>query len=110
MNPGRSASAARSGANGFFSSNATVLGSTTVTAAIAGSSGARCGDLFWGSRMRSMFHFTASALKSVPSWNFTPRWSWNVTRLPSGDTCHARASSGTTLNPLSRATSVLKTM
>ena len=56
-----------------------------------------------------MFHFTASALKSVPSWNFTPRCSWNVTRLPSWDTCHARASSGTTLKPRSRATRVLKT-
>ena len=110
MNPGRSASAASSGANGFFSSKTTVYGSVTVTAATAGSSWLRCGDLFSGSRMRSMFHLTTSALKSVPSWNFTPRWSWNVTRLPSGETCHARASSGTTLKLLSRPTSVLKTM
>ena len=57
-----------------------------------------------------MFHFTASALKSVPSWNLTPRWSWNVTRLPSWDTVHDRASSGTTLNPWSSPTSVLNTM
>ena len=57
-----------------------------------------------------MFHLTTSAVKSLPSWNFTPRSSWNVTRLPSGETCQVRASSGTTLKALSRPTSVLKTM
>lgn len=109
MKPGRSARAARSGANGFFSSNTTVWGSTATTRSMAGSSWLRCGDFVFGSRIRSMFHLTTSAVRSVPSWNFTPRWSWKVIFRPSGETCQARASSGTTLKPESTATSVLKT-
>ena len=110
MKPGRSPRAASSGANGFFSSTTTVWGSGALTLATAGSSWLRWGDLVCGSRMRSRFHFTASALRSVPSWNFTPGWSWKVTRLPSGEICHARASSGTTLKLRSRPTSVLQIM
>ena len=55
-----------------------------------------------------MFHLTTSALKSVPSWNLTPRWSSNVICLPSGDICHDRASSGITLKLRSRATKRVK--
>ncbi len=45
---------------------------------------------------RSKFAQTASALKSVPSWNFTPSRRVNVCDLPSGAVSHAVASSGST--------------
>src|SRR5918999_3311547 len=45
---------------------------------------------------RSKLAQTASALKSVPSWNLTPSRSVKVWDLPSGADSHAVASSGST--------------
>ena len=45
---------------------------------------------------RSKFAQTASALKSVPSWNFTPSRRVNVCDLPSAAVSHSVASSGST--------------
>ncbi len=43
---------------------------------------------------RSKFAQTAAALKSVPSWNFTPWRRLNVHTLPSGVDDHFSASAG----------------
>jgi hypothetical protein len=42
-------------------------------------------------------NFTASALKGVPSWNFTSRRSLKVTLFPSRAVVHDSASHGTSL-------------
>jgi hypothetical protein len=58
---------------------------------------------------RSKFAQTASALKSVPSWNFTPSCRVNVHFLPSSDDSHSLASAGTiSVPPASVVTSVSK--
>ena len=41
-----------------------------------------------------MFHFTAAASNTVPSWNFTPCRNANTMRLPSADVSQLSASSG----------------
>ena len=41
-----------------------------------------------------MFHFTAAASKSVPSWNFTFFRRWKTMRLPPSSTSQRSASSG----------------
>ncbi len=43
---------------------------------------------------RSTENLTAAASNGVPSLNFTPLRSVNVQVLPSGDICHAVASTG----------------
>ena len=90
--PARSTSAPRSGANADLRLNFTVFGSTTVTVSTDERSPVRsdpCVVLY-----RSMFHFTASASKLVPSWNFTSVRRVNVTVFPSLEVSHFSASQG----------------
>src|SRR6185437_16596787 len=49
-------------------------------------------------RARSKLKTTASELKSVPSWNFTPSRSLKVHCFLSGETCHDTARLGRTSN------------
>src|SRR5438477_3486118 len=46
--------------------------------------------------MRSKVNATASAFMGEPSWNFTPDFRWKVYSLPSAETSHFSASSGST--------------
>ena len=49
-------------------------------------------------KMRSRFQITASALKSVPSWNFTPLRRWKIQIFLSAGSCsHFSARPGTSL-------------
>src|SRR5215470_13892292 len=58
--------------------------------------GSNCGASLL--KKRSRFHTTASALKSVPSWNFTPLRRWKIhTFLSSGACSHFSARCGTSL-------------
>ena len=68
--PARSTNVARKGAEGPLSVTFTVAGSTTSTAVTSLSSALRGDEAVF--RPRSRLNFTASALTSVPSWNFTP--------------------------------------
>ena len=53
-------------------------------------------------KMRSRFQITASALKSVPSWNFTPLRRWKIqVFLSSGDCSHFSARPGRKVASLS---------
>ena len=94
MKPGRSPSRLSRPGERCFRLNATVAGSITSTDAMIGSSCWRCGEATSLSSRCSMFHFTASALKSVPSWNFTPLRSLKTMRLPSPSMFQLSASSG----------------
>ena len=59
-----------------------------------------CGDLSFKSLSR--FHTTASALKSLPSWNFTPSRKVNTQRVLSpSSTVHEVARPGTSPDGLS---------
>src|SRR5699024_10824045 len=53
------------------------------------------------SAQRSKFATTASALKSVPSWNVIPSSNSNVYSKPSSDTSHSFARPGSTAVPSS---------
>jgi hypothetical protein len=48
----------------------------------------------FASAQRSKFHFTAAALKAVPSWNLIPSRRWKVAVRPSGATSHEVARAG----------------
>ena len=61
---------------GFFVTMFTVYGSTISTRSISRFR-PREGDFCSGLITRSTLNFTASALKSSPLWNFTPRRSLN---------------------------------
>src|SRR5581483_6164445 len=67
---------------GDFSLRRTVSGSTTSTASMAAV--AILADDFGWVIIRFRFHLTASALKSVPSWNFTFGWSFKMIVWGSG--------------------------
>src|SRR6266851_7504456 len=51
---------------------------------------------FLSSLQRSKLNLTASALKSVPSWNLTPFRRLNVQVRPSDEACHFSARAGST--------------
>ena len=70
------ARSSRNGALGCLSAIRTVAGSTTVTASTTSNSFARVA-LVAGAWIRSMFHFTSSAVNGLPLWKRTPfrRWS-----------------------------------
>ena len=89
--PARSVSVARSAASGRFRLSLTVYASTTSTVSMLATSPLRTdlGSVF----MRLKLNFTASALKSVPSWNFTPRRSFRMRVFGSG-CCQDSASPG----------------
>ena len=62
--------------------------------------GSNCGDLSF--RILSRFHTTASALKSLPSWNFTPSRRVKVQRVGlASSTFQAVARPGTSTEALS---------
>ncbi len=90
--PARSTSAPRSGANAVLRLNFTVFASTTVTVSTELRSPVRCE--FAVVLYLSMFHFTESASKAVPSWNFTSVRRVKVTVFPSVDVSHFSASQG----------------
>jgi len=69
--PARSVRTDRNGVKGALRTISTVSGSRTLTS-LTGAISLRRGEATWGSRMRSKFQRTVSALKSLPSWNFTP--------------------------------------
>src|SRR5690242_16170310 len=67
---------------GLFSLNFTVSGSTTSTLSMVAVFPLAV-DFGWVI-IRFRFHLTASALKSVPSWNLTPLGSLKITVFGSG--------------------------
>ncbi len=91
--PDRSASAAKSGANGADRLRRTVIGSTTSTLVTGASSPRRWlpAVVLW----RSMLNLTAAASSFSPSWNVTPGRTLIVSALLSGDHSHDVASCGT---------------
>jgi hypothetical protein len=103
--PARSVNTLRNGVNGELSEISTVYGSTTFTS-LTGAISLRRGEASAGSRMRSKFHFTISALKSEPSWNFTPRRSLKTYVRPPSLTSQEVASCGTIPNFASMSTSL----
>src|ERR1700682_4762463 len=88
----RFASTALSPAYGW-SSLIRVVESLTTSTVLKGS---RSNGEYFLLILRSRFHFTASALKGVPSWNLTPCWSCQVTVRPSGETCSSLTNIGWT--------------
>ena len=56
---------------------------------------ATSGDPTAGSIIDSKVYFTSSDVSSLPSWNMTPGWIWNVNVSLSGDTVQLRATPGT---------------
>src|SRR2546422_3127739 len=54
-----------------------------------------------GRAMRSQVALTSSAVKSPPSWNFTPFRRWKVYFFPSGAMSHFQARSGMMVCPRS---------
>ncbi len=81
--PARSASWARSGANGADRLSRTVIGSTTSTVVTGASSPRRFEPciVLW----RSMLYLTAAASSFSPSWNVTPGRIFSVSALLSAD-------------------------
>ncbi len=71
------ASELMNGPNGSFSVMTTVVGLTASTLAMR-LNWLKRASLFSGFSTRSRLALTASALKSVPSWNLTPLFSLNV--------------------------------
>ena len=69
--PARSVRTERNGEKGAVSVTSTVAASTTLTS-FTGAISLRRGEASAGSRIRSKFHLTISAVKSLPSWNLTP--------------------------------------
>ncbi len=100
--PARSVSVASSAASGRLRFRRTVYGSTTSTVSMLAVSPLRTdfGSVF----IRLKLNRTTSALKSVPSWNFTPRRSLNTRVLGSG-CCHDSARPGLIPSLTSRVTS-----
>ncbi len=80
--PARSVSVASSAASGRFRLILIVWESTTSTESMLATSPLRTdlGSVF----IRSKLNFAASAVKSVPSWNRTPRRSLKTSVLGSG--------------------------
>src|SRR6516225_3842509 len=85
--PARSVNTYSSGLYGRSKTICTVAGSTATTFS-TGRISVRRTEGNSGSCIRSKLAFTASALNDVPSWNFTPWRSLNVTVLPSGLIVH----------------------
>src|SRR5580658_5515938 len=82
--------------NGYFVVRTTVLSSAfskvsiieTVARTIGAAGASYCGDL--SSYIRRKFQITASALKSDPSWNFTPSRTVQIQRVGLvSSACHA---------------------
>ena len=71
MTASAAARSSRKGAAGCLSVIRAVVGSTTVTASTTSNSLARVA-LVAGAMIRSMFHFTSSAVNGLPLWNLTP--------------------------------------
>ncbi len=99
--PARSERAARRVASGSFSVSLTRSGSTTSTDLMLASSLRRI-DPVAGLRIRSKFHLTASAVRSLPSWNFTPFRS-RKTYVTASGCSQDSANSGVILRFASRA-------
>src|SRR5919201_4946968 len=84
--------------HGFLSSMRTVFGSTTVAPLTDEYQFCAHDDLISGESSRSVVHFTSSAVKSEPSWNFALGSSWNVQLRPSEPCSQDAARPGTTLS------------
>ncbi len=80
--------------------NSILCGSTTTISLTVAKSGVRGMTTPLGGRtMRSYVAFTSSAVKSAPSWNFTPLRRWKVYFLPSGEISYFQARSGMMVCP-----------
>ena len=100
--PARSVSVASRAASGFFRLILIVWGSTTSTDSMLATSPFRTdfGSVF----IRLKLNRAASALKSVPSWNFTPWRRLKISVLESG-CCHDSARPGLIPSLVSSVTS-----
>jgi hypothetical protein len=103
--PARSERTERNGAKGAVRRTSTACGSTTLTS-LTGAISLRRGEAVAGSIIRSKFHFTISAVKSLPSWNLTPRRSLKTYVVPPSRTSHDSASCGTMPSFASMSTSL----